>query len=57
MRGVVTGLDSGKDILIYVERAWVDYWSGIASLSKKVGHKVLKQQMEHFLDDHGICGG
>lgn len=54
---VVTRLDSGKDILIYVERAWVDYWSSFASLSKKVGRKVMTQQMEHFLDDHGICGG
>jgi len=53
---VVTRLDNGKDILIYVERAWVDYWSGFASLSKKIGRKVLKQQMEHLLEDHGICG-
>jgi hypothetical protein len=53
---VVTRLDSGKDILIYIERAWVDYWSGFASLSKKIGHKVMKQQMEHLLEDHGICG-
>ena len=52
----VTRLKSGEDILIYVERAWVDYWSGFASLSKKIGHKVMKQQMEHLLEDHGICG-
>jgi len=43
-------------ILIFVERAWVDYWSGFASLSKKIGHKVMKQQMEHLLKNHGICG-
>ena len=53
---VVTGLASGEDILIYIERAWVDYWSGFASLSKKIGHRVMKQQMEHLLEDHGICG-
>lgn len=53
---VVTRLASGEDILIYVERAWVDYWSGFASLSKKIGHRVLVQQMEHLLEDHGICG-
>jgi len=53
---VVTGLESGDNILIYIERAWVDYWSGFASLSKKIGHKVMKQQMEHLLEDHGICG-
>ena len=52
----VTRLDSGKDIMIYIERAWVDYWSGFASLSKKIGHKVMTQQMEHLLQDHGICG-
>jgi hypothetical protein len=52
---VVTRLDSGKDLLIYIERAWVDYWSGFASLSKKIGHKVMKQQMEHLLEEHGIC--
>lgn len=52
----VTRLDSGKDIMIYIERAWVDYWSGFASLSKKIGHKVMTQQMEHLLEDHGICG-
>jgi hypothetical protein len=52
----VTRLKSGEDILIYVERAWVDYWSGFASLSKKIGHKVMKQQMEHLLEDHAICG-
>ncbi len=53
---VVTRLDSGDDILIYVERAWVDYWSGLASLRKKVGRKVMQMQMEHLLEDHGICG-
>jgi hypothetical protein len=53
---VVTRLDSGDDILIYVERAWVDYWSGLASLRKKVGRKVMETQMEHLLEDHGICG-
>lgn len=53
---VVTRLDSGDDILIYVERAWVDYWSGLASLRKKVGRKVMQTQMEHLLEDHGICG-
>ncbi len=53
---VVTRVDSGNDILIYIERAWVDYWSGFASLKKKIGHKVMQQQMEHLLEDHGICG-
>ncbi len=53
---VVTRLDSGNDIMIYIERAWVDYWSGFASLSKKIGRKVMKTQMEHLLEDHGICG-
>jgi hypothetical protein len=53
---VVTRLDSGDDVLIYIERAWVDYWSGFASLKKKIGHKVMQQQMEHLLEDHGICG-
>ena len=53
---VVTRVESGKYILIFVERAWVDYWSGFASLSKKIGHKVMKQQMEHLLKNHGICG-
>lgn len=43
-------------ILIFVERAWVDYWSGFASLSKKIGHKVIKQQMEHLLENYAICG-
>jgi hypothetical protein len=53
---VVTRLDSGNDMLIYVERAWVDYWSGFASISKKIGRKVMTQQMEHLLENHGICG-
>ena len=53
---VVTRLESGKHILIFVERAWVDYWSGFASLSKKIGHKVMNQQMEHLLENHAICG-
>jgi len=53
---VVNRLESGEDILIYIERAWVDYWSGFASLSKKIGHKVMMKQMEHLLEDHGICG-
>lgn len=53
---VVTRLQSGEDILIYLERAWVDYWSGLASLKKKIGRKVLTKQMEHLLQDHGICG-
>ena len=52
----VTRLDSGEHILIFIERAWVDYWSGFVSLSKKIGHKVMKKQMEHLLEDHGICG-
>ena len=53
---VVNRLESGEDILIYIERAWVDYWSGFASLSKKIGHKVMMKQMEYLLEDHGICG-
>ena len=53
---VVIRLESGKHILIFVGRVWVDYWSGFAALSKKSGHKVMKQQMEHLLENHGICG-
>ena len=53
---VVAPIDTGEDILIYIERAWVDYWSGMASLKKKIGRKVLLKQMEHLLEDHGICG-
>jgi hypothetical protein len=53
---VVTQLESGDQLLIYVERAWVDYWSGFASLSRKIGQKMLLKQMEHLLEDHGICG-
>ena len=53
---VVTRLDSGEDLLIYVERAWVDYWTGLASIKRKIGRKVLTRQMEHLLEDHGICG-
>jgi hypothetical protein len=53
---VVTRLASGDEVLIYIERAWVDYWSGFASLSKKIGHRVMEQQMEHLLEEHGICG-
>lgn len=52
----VTRLDSGEDLLIYVERAWVDYWTGLASIKRKVGRKVLTKQMEHLLEDRGICG-
>ena len=53
---VVTRIDTGQSILIYIERAWVDYWTGMASLKKKIGRKVLTKQMEHLLEDHGICG-
>ena len=53
----VTRLDSGEDLLIYVERAWVDYWTGLVSIKRKIGRKVLTKQMEHLLEDHGICGG
>jgi hypothetical protein len=28
----------------------------MASLRKKVGRKVMQTQMEHLLEDHGICG-
>jgi len=52
----VLRLESGEHILIYIERAWVDYWSGFVSLSKRIGRKVMKKQMEHLLEDHGICG-
>ena len=52
----VIRLESGEHILIYIERAWVDYWSGFVSLSKRIGRKVMKKQMEHLLEDHGICG-
>ena len=54
--GPRTRLATGEDVLIYVERAWVDYWSGLVSLKKKIGHRVLKRQMEHLLQEHGICG-
>jgi hypothetical protein len=30
----VTRLDAGEDLLIYVERAWVDYWTGLASIKR-----------------------
>jgi hypothetical protein len=53
---VVTRLQSGEHILIYLERAGVDYWRGLASLKKKIGRKVMAKQMEHLLQDHGICG-
>jgi hypothetical protein len=53
---IVARIKSGEYILIFIERAWVDYWSDFASLSKAIGHKVMKKQMEHLLEDHGICG-
>jgi hypothetical protein len=53
---VVTRLASGEHVLIFTERAWVDHWSGFASLAKKIGHKVMKRKMEHLLENHGICG-
>ena len=28
----------------------------VAFTPKKIGRKVLTQQMEHLLEDHGICG-
>lgn len=52
---VVTRTDTGEDILIYIERLWVDYWTGMASLKKEIGRKVLTKQMEHLLEEHGIC--
>jgi hypothetical protein len=54
---VVTRLESGEDLLIYIERAWVDYWTGLAAIKRKIGRKVLTKQMEHLLEEHGICGG
>ena len=54
---ILVRLASGQNVLVYVERAWVDYWSGLASLSKKIGRKVMLRQMEHLLKEHGICGG
>ena len=53
---VVTRLASGEHILVFVERAWVDHWSSFASLARKIGRKVMKQKMEHLLENHGICG-
>ena len=53
---VVIRLASSEHILIFLERAWVDHWSSFASLAKKIGHKVMKQKMEHLLENHGICG-
>ena len=53
---VVTRIDTGQDVLIYIERLWVDYWTGMASLKRKIGRKVLTRQMKHLLEEHGICG-
>ncbi len=53
---VVTRTDAGQDVLIYVERAWVDYWTGLAAIKRKIGRKILAKQMEHLLEDRGICG-
>lgn len=54
---VVTRVESGENILLYIERIWVDHWSGFAKLAKKIGHKILRTQMEHLLENHGVCGG
>lgn len=52
----VMDLDSGARLLLYMERAWVDYWSGFVGVKKRLGSKVMTRQMEHLLVDRGICG-
>lgn len=52
----VADIESGERVLVYQERAWVDFWSGFAKVKRRMGRKVLTSQMEHLLSDRGICG-
>jgi hypothetical protein len=35
---------------------WVDFWSGAPSLKHAVGTKLMAKQLQHLVEERGICG-
>ncbi len=43
-------------LLVTAAHFWVDFWSGSAKMKHSMGTKVLAKQMQHLVEDKGICG-
>jgi hypothetical protein len=42
-------------LFFYVNRFWVDYWSGLVSLKRAVGKQIMAGRMKTRLENLGIC--
>jgi hypothetical protein len=42
-------------LFFYVNRFWVDYWSGLVSLKRAVGKQIMAGRMKKRVEDLGIC--
>ena len=43
-------------LLVTAAHFWVDFWSGSAKMKHSMGTKMLAKQMQHLVEDKGICG-
>ena len=50
----VVSVEEG-DLFFYVNRFWVDEWSGMPSLKHKLGQKMMGGEMRNRIERHEIC--
>jgi len=42
-------------LFVFTHRVWVDHWSGLSSLKRSVGHKLIKKLVAGTVHQLGIC--
>ena len=42
-------------LFFYINRFWIDYWTGMASLKHRMGQRLMSGEMEERMKGTGIC--
>jgi hypothetical protein len=53
----ITGTVKAQEgsLFFFVRRIWVDRWSGMASIKRKLGHKLIAGSLRDLIEEHEIC--
>ena len=43
------------NLFFFVRRVWVDHWSGMSSVKRKLGHTMLAGKLRDAIETNGIC--
>ena len=54
----IAGVASTREgrLFFLVRRVWVDRWSGMSSVKRKLGHRLIAGQLREEIEAGGLCG-